>query len=353
MSQGFNFDQITATLRDFDKKVLDSLDYLRSQQEISVALTARETVYQEDKLNVYYYPSQDPKCQTPLILIWPLFNHFYVFDLDPNLSFVRSLNDQGVNVYVIDWGTTTKVDMLMTMEDYIIGYLNNVVSAVQNHSNNSKVSLFGFCQAAVFAVAYTSLYDYKVKNLITAAIPAECSLDHGLIFKRYKKTNIRDRVEFYQSVPGHVFNADFFMVSPFFVNIKKYFNAREILGHPESLMRFLRVEKWVYDSPDQAGACMQEFFHNCYIENKFLTNRMQLGNHLIDLTKVTAPLLNISAEYDDMIGKSSSIPLADALTNCQDKTFYPVPSGHIGLIISHRSHETLIPVLGEWLINHD
>lgn len=353
MSQGFNFNQVTATLRDFDRKVLDSIDYLASQQSIPVATSPRDTVYQEDKVKVYYYPSENLTCETPLILIWPLFNHFYVFDLHPDLSFVRALNAQGVNVYVVDWGTATRADMHKSMEDYILGYLNNVVNAVQSHSNNSKVSIFGFCQAAVFAIAYASLYGYKVKNLITAAIPAECSLDHGLIFKRYKKTNIKDRVEFYQSVPGHVFNADFFTVSPFFVNIKKYFNAREILGHPESLMNFLRVEKWVYDSPDQAGACMQEFFHNCYIENKFLTNQMKLGDHLVDLAKVTAPLLNISGEYDDMIGKSSSMPLADALPNSQDKTFYLVPAGHIGLVISRRSYETLVPTLGEWLHNHD
>ena len=75
---------------------------------------------------------------------------------------------------------------------------------------------------------------------------------------------------------------------------------------------------------------------------------MKIGPQLIDLSKITMPVLNILGLYDDIISPQSSRPIT-SVVGSKDKKLIEFPTGHVGLCISQKAHEQLWPEVGNWL----
>jgi polyhydroxyalkanoate synthase len=120
----------------------------------------------------------------------------------------------------------------------------------------------------------------------------------------------------------------------------------------EKLLNFLRMEKWIFDSPGQAGACIREFIKYCYQENRLAKGELELGGKLVDLRNITMPLLNIYASADHLVPPAAIKPLND-LVGSQDKTLYEFKGGHIGVFVGSKSQKELAPAISQWLHDRD
>ena len=78
---------------------------------------------------------------------------------------------------------------------------------------------------------------------------------------------------------------------------------------------------------------------------------MVLGNDLIDLKKITMPVLNIVGTNDDLVSAESSRTITDVISS-KDKKTLEFPTGHVGLCISKTAHKKLWPEVGKWLQEH-
>jgi polyhydroxyalkanoate synthase subunit PhaC len=70
------------------------------------------------------------------------------------------------------------------------------------------------------------------------------------------------------------------------------------------------------------------------------------------LRRVTCPLLNVVAEYDDVVHPSSSFGLVDHVGS-EDKRTLPFPTGHLGAVVSAGAIAKLWPQVGQWLAQRD
>ena len=75
---------------------------------------------------------------------------------------------------------------------------------------------------------------------------------------------------------------------------------------------------------------------------------MRLDGAEIDLSKISAPFLNVVASRDDSVAPASSKALNDVVGS-DDKSLMEHNSGHVGLIIGERAHKDVWPTVGEWL----
>jgi polyhydroxyalkanoate synthase subunit PhaC len=73
------------------------------------------------------------------------------------------------------------------------------------------------------------------------------------------------------------------MLKPFGLGIKKYIDLLEIVDNQEKFVNFLRMEKWIFDSPDQAGETFRQFIKDFYQENKLITGEVKIGEKRVDL----------------------------------------------------------------------
>ena len=85
----------------------------------------------------------------------------------------------------------------------------------------------------------------------------------GLLFSWSKTMDVDALVDAYGVVPGNVLNEGFLMLMPFNLNIKKYVDMLDVMEDKEKLLNFLRMEKWIFDSPGQAGECLRQFVKDC------------------------------------------------------------------------------------------
>ena len=106
-----------------------SIPFLPEKMErVRKGVTPREIVYEEDRLKVYHYIGEgEPRFKTPLCFVFALVNRPYIMDLKEGRSIVANYVKAGFDTYLIDWGTPTRAERFLTTDDYVNGYLLNVV----------------------------------------------------------------------------------------------------------------------------------------------------------------------------------------------------------------------------------
>jgi polyhydroxyalkanoate synthase len=223
---------------------------------------------------------------------------------------------------------------------------------IRQDANTEKVSLMGICQGGTFSTIYSALYPEKVKNLVTLVAPFDFSTNEGLLFNWSKHLDIDALVDNYGVIPGDLMNVGFLMLMPFNLNIKKYVDMLELIDDKDKLLNFLRMEKWIFDSPGQAGECIRQFIKDCYQGNKLIENKLVVGDKKVDLKNINMPLLNIFASGDHLVPPAATKPLNDVVGS-QDKTLYEFQGGHIGVFVGSRSQKELAPAIYKWLNERD
>ena len=194
-------------------------------QRVRKGATPSEVVYEEDHLKLLHYPGNGQvKHETPLVFVFALVNRPYILDILPNKSVVAHFVKAGFDTYLIDWGTATDADRYLTLDDYINGYLRNVVRQVRKRTGAAKVSLLGYCMGGTMSAMFTALHPEYVKNLILLAAGIDFSTREGLLnlWSDAKNFDVDAFVDEVGNCPADFLQSCFTMLSP----------VRNLLGKP-------------------------------------------------------------------------------------------------------------------------
>ncbi len=87
----------------------------------NVAVTPGRVVHRNDLCElIQYAPSTKKVHQTPVIIVPPWINKYYVLDLQPENSLIKALVDQGFTTFVISWRNPDASMRDLTMRDYLV-----------------------------------------------------------------------------------------------------------------------------------------------------------------------------------------------------------------------------------------
>jgi len=263
---------------------------------------------------------------------------------------IKAFLEAGLDVYIIDWGYPTAEDRYMTIDDHINWYMDECVNFICKTTGFKKINLLGVCQGGTFSTIYTSLHQEKINALVTMVTPVDFSPCDALLFAWSKYLDADALVDAFGVVPGSMMNVSFLMLKPFSLSLDKYIGlaTSKQIDDPEFLINFLRMEKWIFDSPGQAGETLRQFINDLYKDNKLVKGELVLGDKTVNLKNITCPLFAICAEYDHLVPLSSSRPLMDSVGST-DKSFQSFPVGHIGMYVSSKSQKEIAPQIGHWL----
>ena len=352
-------DAMTKELVELNRQAIASVKALSEikSDDIQIGATAKEAVYQDDHVVMYRYKATRPAKEihpSPLVISYALVNRPYMVDLQEDRSLVRNLLDRGIDVYIIDWGYPKRNDRYVTLEDYIEGYLGGCVDFVRAEHKLDAINLLGICQGGVFSMCYTALNPSKIKNLITMVAPVDFHVTDGLLNSWMGCGNANTvidpdlMVEALGNVGGDFMNFGFLMLKPFELGLQKYLSLLDVANDAMKSANFLRMEKWIFDSPDQAGAAWAQFMQDFYIDNKLMKGEVQLGDQTVNLKNITMPVLHLYAELDHLVPPASSVVLKDHVGS-KDYTAESFPVGHIGMYVSGKVQEKLAPMIADWL----
>lgn len=341
--------EVLNELNKFRERIRRGFEVLSGPLDISVGTTPHDVVYEEDKLKLLHYrPMVADVLPVPVVTTYALINRQYMLDLQPDRSVIRKLLEGGVDIYLIDWGYPTQMDRYLTLDDYINGYMDRVVDFVRKRTGSPKVTMMGICQGGTFATIYTALHQEKVKNLVTLVAPIDFDTQDGLLNVWAHHEDIDKLVDTFGIVPGEFMNMGFLLLNPFRLMFAKYVNFLENIDEKDFVSNFIRMEKWIFDSPGQAGEAFRQFLKDLYQKNLLVKGELKIGDRTVNLKDIKVPLLNIFAEYDHLVPPACSRGLADMVSSTDKKTVsYPV--GHIGIFVSSKSQKEVAPGIAEWL----
>ncbi|MBD1927353.1 class III poly(R)-hydroxyalkanoic acid synthase subunit PhaC [Trichocoleus sp. FACHB-90] len=335
-------------------KGVESFSRLR-EEDIQIGVTPKEEVYREDKVVLYRFtPKVEHSLNIPILIVYALVNRPYIVDLQEGRSLVANLLNLGMDVYITDWGYPSRSDRFLTLDDYINGYINNCVDVVRDRHNLEQINLLGICQGGAFSLCYSSIYPEKVKNLITMVTPVDFHIKEGLLNVWGGSTlgsqalDVDLMVDTLGNIPGDFMNLEFLLLKPFQLGIQKYIDLLDTIESEDKLLNFLRMEKWIFDSPDQAGEAYRQFMKDFYQGNKLIKGEVEIGNKRVDLGNIRIPILNIYAEQDHLVPPASSLAL-EKYIGSEDYTVRSFPVGHIGMYVSSKVQRNLPPTIVDWL----
>ncbi|MEW5856643.1 MAG: class III poly(R)-hydroxyalkanoic acid synthase subunit PhaC [Cyanobacteriota bacterium] len=335
-------------------KGVESLSRLR-EEDIQIGVTPKEEVYREDKVVLYRFtPKVEHSLNIPILIVYALVNRPYIVDLQEGRSLVANLLNLGMDVYITDWGYPSRSDRFLTLDDYINGYINNCVDVVRDRHNIDQINLLGICQGGAFSLCYSSIYPEKVKNLITMVTPVDFHIQEGLLNVWGGSTlgsqalDVDLMVDTLGNIPGDFMNLEFLMLKPFQLGIQKYIDLLDTIESEDKLLNFLRMEKWIFDSPDQAGEAYRQFMKDFYQGNKLIKGEIEIGEKRVNLENIRIPILNIYAQQDHLVPPASSLALEKYVAS-EDYTLRSFPVGHIGMYVSSKVQRDLPPTIVDWL----
>jgi polyhydroxyalkanoate synthase len=343
-------DKLSEEMLDYSRKLGQGMENLMNAGDIDTGVTPREAVYREDKLVLYRYqtPAGVTPKPVPLLIVYALVNRPYMTDIQENRSTIKGLLATGQDVYLIDWGYPDHADRALTLDDYINGYIDRCVDHIREAHGVDQINILGICQGGAFSLCYSALHQDKVRNLVTMVTPVDFKTPDNLLSTWVQNVDIDLAVDTMGNIPGELLNWTFLSLKPFSLTGQKYVNMVDLLGEPEQVKNFLRMEKWIFDSPDQAGETFRQFIKDFYQKNGFIEGAVEIGGQAVTLKDVTCPILNIYALQDHLVPPDSSRALKGR-TGSKDYTELAFPGGHIGIYVSGKAQKEVTPAIGNWL----
>ncbi|QBB71323.1 class III poly(R)-hydroxyalkanoic acid synthase subunit PhaC [Pseudolysobacter antarcticus] len=331
------------------QKIANGMKTLREVDDVHFGVTDKEEIYREDKLVLYRFKGEGkPTIKTPLLIVYALVNRPYMVDLQEDRSIVKQLLASGQDVYLIDWGYPDLSDRFTNLDDYINGYIRRCVDAVAKRCGVAKINMLGICQGGAFSLCFASIYPEKVRNLVTMVTPVDFHTPENMLSHWTRGLDVDLFVDALGNVPAELMNFCYLTLKPVRLNQQKYIGLIDILDNKTEVENFLRMEKWIFDSPDQAGEAFREFIKEFYQGNKLVKGGLMIGDKSVALKNITMPVLNIFAEQDHLVPPSASRVLKDHVGS-SDYTQLAFKGGHIGIYVSGRAQREVPPAIHAWL----
>jgi polyhydroxyalkanoate synthase len=328
-------------------------EVLLEDLDTDLATTPYEVVYREDRIKLkHYLPQTKIQYQTPLLVVYALINRETMLDLQPGRSVVQTFLENGIDLYMIDWGYPTRKDRFLGFDDHINGYMDNVVDFIRQRLGVEKINLMGICMGGTFSVIYSALHPEKVKNLVTTVTPTNFDTDKGLLHVWMKTVNADQLVDTFGNIAADVMNFGFLLLNPARLMIDKYVGFMENMDNKKFVENFVRMEKWIFDSPDLPGEVFRQFIKDCYQKNLLIQNKLEVGGQRVDLRKITMPLLNFYGKFDHLVPPEACEQLVKKVGSTDTEDIC-LDTGHIGIYVSSKCQREFAPKIVAWLKERD
>ena|SRR5215210_105968 len=315
--------------------------------------TPKEIVWTKNKARLYRYePTVEKKYPVPILMVYALINKPYVLDLMPGNSLVEYLVSQGYDVYLLDWGIPGDEDKDLSFDDYILDYLRPATKRVLRTSRATEYTLFGYCMGGTMAAMYAALFpDEALKNLILLTAPIDFAPEKTGLLGLWTDEKYLDPdllVESFGNVPSEIVDNAMQMLRPVTNYVGTYVTMWERILEEKPMETWEAMNKWVKDGTPFPGAAFKQWIGDFYQQNKLVKSEIRLRGRKIDLSNITCPLLNIAGKKDHICPLPQAEPTTD-LVSSEDKEFFVLDAGHVGLLTGRSAKKHLWPKVKSWL----
>src|ERR687891_2307337 len=341
-----------ADLWDLFDKYAEGIKTIVQGAQADTGQTPKEVIWTKNKAKLYHYQSEtEKKYPVPILLIYALVNRSYILDLMPGNSFVEYLLGEGFDVYMLDWGIPGKEDKDLSFENYILDYMPRAVKKVLRNSGAEELTLFGYCMGGTMSAMYASLFPEHLKNLVLLTAPVSFPREEIGLYKIFTDSKYLSPgllADAFGNIPGEMIDTGNRMLKPVTNYVGTYVSMWERIFDEKPMETWLAMNKWVNDGPPFPGAAFNQWITEFYQQNKLVKGEIHLRGRRVDLSNIKVPLLNIAGKKDHIC----TLPQAEAtmdLISSEDKEFFVLDAGHVGLMTGRGAKKGLWPKVSGWL----
>jgi polyhydroxyalkanoate synthase subunit PhaC len=276
---------------------------------VNMATTPGKVIFQNELMQlIQYTPATENVLRTPLLIVPPWINKFYILDLKPEKSYIKWCVDQGVTVFVISWVNPDKSLGAKTFDDYMKEGPLAAMDAIERATGELKVHTMGYCVGGTLLASTLAWLAEKRRVRVTSAtfLAAQVDFSHAgdlMVFVDEDQIAALERdMQAAGVLEGSKMAMAFNMLRSNDL-IWSYVVKNYLKGQPPSAFDLLH---WNSDATRMPAANHSFYLRNCYLENRLSTGSMVLDNTQLDLSKVKVPIYNL-ATREDHIAPAESV----------------------------------------------
>jgi len=276
---------------------------------VNMATTPGKVIFQNELMQlIQYEPSTENVLRTPLLIVPPWINKFYILDLKPEKSFIKWCVDQGISVFVISWVNPDKSLRAKTWDDYMKEGPLAAMDAIERVTGEMKVHTMGYCVGGTLLATTLAWLAEKRRVRVTSAtfLAAQVDFTHAGDLLVFVDEDQVSAIERDMQASGVLEGAKMAMAFNMLRSndlIWSYVVSNYLKGQQPSAFDLLH---WNSDATRMPAANHSYYLRNCYLENRLSSGTMVLDNTLLDLSKVKVPVYNL-ATREDHIAPADSV----------------------------------------------
>lgn len=276
---------------------------------VNMATTPGKVIFQNEMMQlIQYSPTTEKVLRTPLLIVPPWINKFYILDLKPEKSYIKWCVDQGITVFVISWVNPDKRLGNKSWEDYMKEGPLTAMDVIEKVTGEMKVHTAGYCVGGTMLATTLAWLAEKRRQRVASAtfFAAQVDFTHAgdlLVFVDEEQiAALEQDMKAAGVLEGSKMAMAFNMLRSNDL-IWSYVVSNYLKGQQPSAFDLLH---WNSDATRMTQANHSYYLRNCYLENRLSTGTLVLDNTLLDLSKVKVPVYNL-ATREDHIAPAESV----------------------------------------------
>ncbi|MGD9924775.1 MAG: PHA/PHB synthase family protein, partial [Pseudorhodoplanes sp.] len=275
----------------------------------NLAITPGKVIFQNELIQlIQYAPSTETVLKTPLLIVPPWINKFYVLDLTPEKSYVKWCVDQGLTVFVISWVNPDARLAQKGFAEYMREGPLAALDAIQQSTGESEVHAAGYCVGGTLLAVTLAYMAAKGDSRIKSATFFATQVDfrHAGDLKVFVDEEQLEALEQRMREQGYLEGTK--MATAF-----NMLRSNDLIW-PYVVNNYLRGKApfpfdllyWNSDATRMPAANHSFYLRNCYLNNALTRGRMTIADVTLDLKKVKVPVYNL-ATREDHIAPAKSV----------------------------------------------
>ena len=284
-----------------------------------------------------YQPLTERVHSTPLLIVPPRINRFYLLDLTPDTSLIRHALQQGLQVYLISWRNPNPSHCNWGLGRYVSASQRALNECLQ-HSASSQATLTGVCSGGLIAAllcawqqAAGRASQLAALSLLVTPLDTRLQTDLMRLSGPATRQRLRQRVWRDGYLDARSSGALFGWMRPeqlvWTPAVTSYGLGRELEDSP--------VSTWGHDHTRLTAQLVEDLLDLCDRDPLGQPGRLQLNGEAIDLTAVTLPSWHLAARRDHIVPWQNTYP---GTRLGGEKVFNLCHSGHIQGLLCPPGH---------------
>lgn len=284
---------------------------------------------------IHYTPTTTQVHQTPIVIITPWINKFYILDLNAKKSMVQHLVDQGYSVFITSWKNPGADMADVGFDDYLREGVDQAVDTARKLCKASQVHLAGYCLGGTLVSTYMAWANkhYGAQQIPVAHWTLLTTLtdfaEPGDIDVFIDEGGIRwleEKMAKTGYLSGEEMTASFRLLRSNSL-IWHYVEHGYLFGEP---LPPFDVLFWNMDSTRMPCAMHSFYLREMYLHNNLMKrDALHIAGEPIDLSRITQPLYAVAAEDDHIAPWRQCYRIRKFINTHARMRFVLSTSGHI------------------------